>query len=235
VDAVSLLRDIPMLDVFSETEIAMLAKCLSPKVLVFETDETVFDMGETRRLAGTVRSGCVKVEYCDVHGNRNIIAVLGRGDAAVSHLLSQGRLLFRYAATERSQVLIINCDKLFKCAREDCGVRVKMLELLLQLSAETSQLFARKMRFITQRTTREKLCSFFDERIRETGGRSFRIGLTRQELADYLSVNRSALSRELSKMQDEGLLRFHHDSFEILTAPLPFAPREGISVGMKTP
>ena len=86
---------------------------------------------------------------------------------------------------------------------------------MLRILARKNVVLVQKIEHLTRRSTREKLLSYLSIRARETGSGSFSIPFNRQELADYLAVDRSALSNELSKMRDEGILEFDRNEFEL--------------------
>lgn len=90
-----------------------------------------------------------------------------------------------------------------------------MIQNLLRLTAEKNVGLARKVGHMARRTTRDKLLSYLSAEARRSGGSVFTIPFNRQQLADYLAVDRSAMCSELSRLRDEGLLDFHRSEFTL--------------------
>lgn len=97
-----------------------------------------------------------------------------------------------------------------------CEFHSKMIRNMVFVLAEKNYKLTQKMDHLTQKTTREKLLSYFSEQALETGKSSFEIPLDRQQLADYLSVDRSAMSTELGKMQREGMIEYRKNHFTLM-------------------
>jgi CRP-like cAMP-binding protein len=123
-------------------------------------------------------------------------------------------------AAERSEILLIDYRKIVTTCSSACAFHARLIENMLRILAEKNILLTRKLVYFSQRTIREKLLSFLsDQAVREGSDAEntvVEIAFNRQELADYLCVDRSALSRELGVMQTEGLIRYHKNRFEIM-------------------
>lgn len=87
---------------------------------------------------------------------------------------------------------------------------------ILGLMAEKNRLLTEKMRYLTQRSTRQKIMLYLSNLARDKGKSTFALPFNRQQMADFLSVDRSALSAELSKMKKDGLIDYHKDQFSLL-------------------
>lgn len=217
-DCTLAMRSVSFLSGFSDEELRRIQKCLKGKAQTYTKGEKIFAAGEPAMAMGVVLAGRVHVEDMDAFGNRSILAELHQGDVlAASYVCAQmPRYLTTYIATEPSEVLLLNCGNIFANCTKNCDIRSKVLENILKVIATEVVVQDRKIKCLSQRTTREKLIAFFSYCVREKQKNRFNIGFSRQELADYLCLNRSAMSKELCKMRDEGLLRFDKNYFEIL-------------------
>lgn len=117
---------------------------------------------------------------------------------------------------KEGSVLLIGRDRILPAAPAACGFHAALIANLMKILAEKNIALTRKMKHITKKTTREKVLSYLSECAVSSAGETFEIPFSRQELADYLSVERSALSATLGKMRDEGLLTFHKNRFRLM-------------------
>jgi CRP-like cAMP-binding protein len=119
-------------------------------------------------------------------------------------------------AAEKSEILWINYKKIISTCSAACLFHTSLIKNLIQNLAQKNILLMQKIECITKRTTREKLLAYLSAQVSHTIGNTIQIPFNRQELADYLSVDRSAMSSELGKLRDEGILRFNKNKFELL-------------------
>ena len=118
-------------------------------------------------------------------------------------------------AGEESEILLIPIKKLTTVCTNACNNHAVLIQNLLKILANRNQQLVTKFSHISKRSTREKLLSYLYLQSRLQGSNTFTIPFNRQELADYLFVERSAMSHELSKLRDEGLLDYHRSSFKL--------------------
>jgi CRP-like cAMP-binding protein len=167
---------------------------------------------------GVVLAGSIHIIQDDFWGNRTLVARLepveifgeafafGGGDDLPVGIL----------AAEQSDILLINCKKIITTCPSACIFHTRLIKNLIQVMAQKNSMLMQKIEHITHRTTREKLLSYFSLQARQMKSNVFEIPFNRQELADYLSVDRSAMSSELGRMRDEGILHFRKNRFELL-------------------
>ena len=101
--------------------------------------------------------------------------------------------------------------------RNGCAFHNRIIKNLIHISARNNLNLSARMMHTASKSIRERLVSYFSEQARESGGNRFTIPFSRQQLAEYLGVDRSALSNELSKMQRDGLIRYHKNDFSLLS------------------
>jgi len=190
--------------------------CIEARTQNYKKDDIILLSGDTVNFVGLILSGGVKIIKEDINGNITIIT-----EFAVSEIF--GEVLacadiehspVTVQASEDSEILFINYRKIITICSSACGFHSRLIENMLKLIARKNLILNQKIEILSKRTTREKLLTFFDTH-RGTA-KKFTIPYNREELAHYLCVDRSAMSNELCKMRDEGLLRFNKNVFEIL-------------------
>lgn len=171
--------------------------------------------GRTERL-GLVLSGTVHIVREDFWGSREIVGLVQAGDVfAESYALSGEPLEVSALAATDVEALFLEAGPL-SALRADASGAARLTANLLALLAGKNLQLTRKMRHMARRTTREKLLSFLSAQALLAGGPVFDIPLDRQQLADFLAVDRSAMSAALGKLRDEGVLEFRKNHFRLL-------------------
>ncbi len=212
---ISVLRSSPLFAGIKEREIMAMLTCLSARKADFPRGSFLLHAGESTDSIGLVVAGTVWVVQEDVWGNRNILARTGPGQTfAVAFACAPGvRLNVSVEAETQVSVLFLNVKHILTVCSSACAHHSRMIRNLLGDLAEKNLQFNEKLTHIGQRTTRAKLLSYLGAEAQRRGSREFDIPFSRQQLADYLAVERSGLSLELSKMHKEGLLEFHKNHF----------------------
>ncbi|MDR3231188.1 MAG: Crp/Fnr family transcriptional regulator [Synergistaceae bacterium] len=201
-----------------ESDLEALLNCLGATTDVFEKNDFIFRVDDAAVSVGLVLSGGVHVLQEDFWGNRAIVARVESGDSFGEAFSCAGveKLPVAVVAAERSEVLFLDYGRTAGVCSSVCPFHVGLIENMMRILAEKNIALTQKMEHLTRRTTREKLLSWLSEQARRAGSNSFEIPFNRQELAEYLSVDRSAMSAELSKMRKENLLRCERSRFELL-------------------
>ncbi|NCC86750.1 MAG: Crp/Fnr family transcriptional regulator [Clostridia bacterium] len=209
------------LDLFKdidESELVPLLSCLSAKKAHYEKGQTVFLSGEKIESFGIVLSGQVQVVQDDYYGNRSIFAKIGTGNLfGESFACAETKTLpVSVITTTESDLLFIDCHKLAAPCANACAFHRRLIQNMLNIIAIKNISLTQKIEFTSKRTTREKLMAYISSEASKAKSNQFSIPFNRQELADYLSVERSAMSAELSKLRDDGILNFNKNQFELL-------------------
>lgn len=213
----NILKSCPLFAGINESELSLLLDCLSAVERKYEKNHFVFMADEPVTSIGVVLSGSVHVIQENFWGNRMILARVEQGSifGEAFSCAEVKKLPVSVIAVETSVVLLIDYRKIITTCPSACAFHMGLIKNMLQILANKNVMLTQKMEFITQRTTREKLLSYLSVQSRQAGSNSFKISFNRQELAEYLSVDRSAMSNELSKMRDDGILTFHRNQFEL--------------------
>lgn len=211
----------PLFAGISEEELGSMLTCLSAEKKACRKNEYLLRQGDTVDFVGLVLTGSVNVLKDDYWGNRNIVAVIPPGHTfAESYACVPGAPLSVSAqATQETLILRMNIHRVLTTCPSACAFHARLIENLIALLASKNLLMNEKLTYLSQRTTREKLLSYLSASSQRAGNAHFVIPFDRQELADFLSVDRSALSAELSRMQRDGILTYHKNEFTLLSLP----------------
>jgi len=199
---------------FSDFE-AMLG-CLSAKSGSYGKDDVILLSGDTVSFVGLILQGGVKIISEDVNGNTALLSELGVSETfcEVFACAEIDHSPVTIVAAEDTEVLFVNYKRIITSCSAACPFHTRLIENMLKLIAMKNISLNKKIEILSRRSTREKLLCFFD--FQRGAARKFAIPFNREELAHYLCVDRSAMSNELCKMRDEGLISFERNRFEIL-------------------
>lgn len=208
----------PLFDGIAEADLRTLVACLDGGARAYEKGEYMLHADDPCAWVGIVCMGSAHVVQEDFWGNRSLLARLGPGDIFGEAFACAGvaSLPVGVVAAERCSVRLLRADKLCAPCSNACPGHTRLMQNLLVLLAHKNVTLTRKIAHLTRRGTREKVLSYLSEQARLAGCAQFDIPFTRQELADYLSVDRSALSAVLCALRDEGTLRFRRNHFHLL-------------------
>ena len=211
----SVIRSSSLFSGISETELTAMLSCLETREERFPKDTFLLRTGDTAESIGLVLSGSVLVVQEDIWGNRNILSKAGPGQTfAAAYACAPGSLLNVSVLAETPvTAMFLNVKRVLNVCPSACEHHSRIIRNLLGELAEKNLRFGEKLTHMGQRTTRAKLMSYFSAEAQRLGTYEFDIPFSRQQLADYLAVERSGLSLELGKMRSEGLLDFHKSHF----------------------
>lgn len=211
-------RICPLFMGIKDTQIDTLLKCLSATQRLYKKDSFIFRADSKVSSVGIVLTGGVYVIQEDYWGNRTILAQFKPGGlfGEAFSCSKSDKLPVSVISSEKSEIMLIDYRKIITTCTSSCSFHTQLIKNMLHILAEKNIMLTRKMEFLSKRTTREKLLSFLSHQAMQTKSSIVEVPFNRQELADYLCVDRSALSRELSIMHHEGLLRYNKNRFELL-------------------
>ena len=214
----SALEKCPLFEGVSLSELTGLIGCLGAKKIFAEKGQTVFREGDAATQIGIVLSGAVQLERQDYYGNRSIVAYIGPGQLfGESYAFAGVELLpISAVADEPSWLLLIDARRICVSCANACAFHNRIIYNMLRLVARTNLVYDQKIQVTSKRTTREKLMAYLMNQMKLQNSNSFTIPYDRQELADYLEVDRSGLSAEISKLRKEGILESEKNNFCLL-------------------
>lgn len=194
-----------------------LLACLDARKISFQKGELLMHRGEHTEFLGLLQSGSVHVIREDFWGNRSIVGLAGAGDTfAESYALTGEPLEVSVLANSDGEALLLRAERVISGCQQVCSFHNRLSRNLLSMMAVKNLNLTAKMRHMARKTTREKLMSYLSAQALRSGSAEFDIPLDRQQLADYLGVERSAMSATLSRLRDEGALDFHKNHFRLL-------------------
>jgi len=211
------LKKTPLFQGVSENELSSLAACLGCLFRDFSKNEVIYIAGDVVREIGIVVYGRVHIIKDDAWGNSNIIAEIAEGGMFAEAVVCSGAgvLPVTVVAVSDVRICFIDFQRIITTCPSACAIHTLLIRNMIGEFARKNMMLAEKMEHITKRSTREKLLSYLSEQSRTHSSRSFEIPFDRQELADYLSVERSALSAEMSKLKTDGIISYRKSHFEL--------------------
>ena len=213
-----ILRKCPLFyDIENENLIPMLG-CIRAKVRQVCRDEVIAYEGESCADVGIVLSGEIQITRTDYEGNRSIVSsilpseLFGESFACAELKSSPVDIVAR----EDGEIMVIDIHCLMHTCSNACAFHNQMIFNLLKAVSASNIALNQKIEIISKRSTREKLIAYLSMQAKKTGKTAFTIPYDRQELADFLEVDRSGLSAEISKLRREGVLECKNSTFKLL-------------------
>lgn len=202
----------------TENEAQAMLGCLGAQEQSFDKGQRILRMGDQVRELGLVLCGSVRIESTDAWGNTVILSHKGKGQVfAEDHACAPNApLLADVVAAQDCTVLMVDVSRLVRTCPSTCSHHGKMLANLLAILASSNIDLADRARITAPKSIREKALAYLSLQSKRARAATFEIPFTRQQMADYLGVDRSALSAELSKMQREGLIMVERSWFTLM-------------------
>lgn len=209
------IKNNPLFDGISFEDFESLLNCLTTKTVRYKKNEIILLSGDIVNFVGLVLSGGIKIIKEDKGGNITILTELSSSELFGEVFACAG---IEYSpvtvqASEDCEILFIDYKRIAISCAASCPFHAKLIGNMLKLIAKKNLLLNQKNEILSKRTIRGKLLLFFDNQ--RGMARKFKIPYDREELANYLCVDRSSMSRELCKMRDEGLISFTKNKFEV--------------------
>lgn len=209
-----ILRNTGLFEGIEDDEMETMLKCLGAFTRRYAKDEFLFRRGDHTECLGVVLTGNVRVVREDWWGNRTVLGDVGAGmPICTEYACTSDPLDVSIVANEPTEVMFLDVGRAANVCNSSCKFHNRLVKNLMRNLAGTSMVMNRRLDQLAKRSTREKICAFLSDQARAAGSSDFMIGMNRQEMADYLGVDRSAMSTELGKMQREGVIEFQKNHF----------------------
>lgn len=210
-----ILSQCPLFDGIEQFDLNTMIGCLKGKTVNVSKGNPVFLEGDPARFVGVVLFGTVQVIREDYYGKRSVLAVLQPGELFAEAFSCAGlkTMPVSVIALTDSEVLLLDCRRLFTSCSNSCHFHSLLMKNLLQEMAQKNLALTQKIRYMSQKTTKEKLMAYLLDQAKQQGSTEFVIPHNRQSLADYLGVERSAMSAEISKLKKFGQIDTHGSWF----------------------
>lgn len=218
IEHIDVLRKVSLFQNIIPEELERLLSCFGASVKTYKNETAVVMTGDRISHVGVVLAGTVQIQKEDVNGNRNILAVLGEADifGEVFACIGIEKSPVNVIANKGSAVMYIDFRSIITTCPTGCEFHTRLIENMLRLIAYKNLSLSDKVTCLGHRSTQEKVEAFLQLQMERSGTNPFEIQFTRVEMADYLCVDRSAMSAVLSRMRDEGLIKFSKNKFELI-------------------
>lgn len=200
----------------SEEDIAVMEKHLDFKTVKYKKGTVILSEGTVISDIGLVLYGSIQIEYVDIWGNKSILGTVNAGGVfAEAYACVPGEpVMIDVIANEDTEILFVSVPKIFAhCSF--CNSQSRLIQNLVKISAMKNLQLSRRALHTSPKTIRGRLLSYFSHQVLMQGSRRIKLPFDRQQLADYLNLDRSALSKELGKMKKDGLIEYRKNEFEI--------------------
>ena len=211
---IAILRKVKLFDGINE-DLPSLLHCLGSEEKSYDRGEIILMAGQAVSALGVVLKGEIQVIQDDFNGNRSILTELGpthifaEAFASADILESPVTVL----AKTNSHIMFLAVDRIITTCPSSCTFHTQLIQNLLKILARKNILLSNKNRLLSQRSIREKVLAYLSMLAEKNNSNTFEISFNRSELADFLCVDRSALSRVLSQLQAEKILTVDHKHF----------------------
>ena len=213
-----ILKSCPLFLGIEDENILKMLSCLGARVESFDKKYTIFAEGSSARYIGILLSGSAQVVQMDYYGNRSILS-----EVRVSELMAEEfscaelrGIPVDIIANEPSEVMFIDCSHILYTCTSNCRFHQEMIFNLMKNLASKNIMFHQRIEVTSKRTTREKLMAYLMLCAKGAGSDSFDIPFDRQELADYLEVDRSGLSQQICQLKKDGVIDNRKNHFVLL-------------------
>ena len=213
----SFLRNTPLFQGIAENELSEILDCLSARERKFKKDDIIFCAGSSVSEVGLVESGSVNIMVNFYWGDSHIFAHICQGQIfAESYAAIPGKkLVCDVVSSENSEILFLDMRKLLTSCQKGCGFHHRIIHNMFCISGQKNLDLSARMIHTASKSLRKRLLSYLSEQALKYGSSHFFIPFNRQQLADYLAVDRSAMSNELSKIRRDGLISYRKNEFTL--------------------
>lgn len=216
---ISILKGTKLFSGVGEEDIEAMLGCLQANHRSFKKGDYILREGERIDRIMILAKGKLLVQQDDFWGNRSIVQMIRPGEMFGEAYVSpeSGVLINDVVAEAESEVLFFDVKRILTVCPSACRFHATVIQNLFYAISEKNRKLVQKIGHMSKRTTRAKLLSYLSEEAKRQNSTNIMIPFNRQQLADFLSVDRSAMSNELCKMRDEGLLAFEKNEFTLFS------------------
>ncbi len=213
-----ILRQTSIFNGISFSDIEKILPCLNGHSMEYNKGAYIYREGDAISKIGIVLKGEVHVIKTDYAGNENILANITPGNIFAESAACSGHnaLPVNVITVTACEILFLDYKRIVSPCANTCGFHSRLIQNLVTGLADKNILLNRKLEYLSRRTTKEKLLFYLFDQSKANNNRKFKIPFNREQLANYLAVDRSAMSSELSKLRDAGVIKYHKNEFELI-------------------
>ena len=203
-----LLLGTPLFADIERDDLSSMLNCMGAKIINLQKSTPVFLEGSAAGFVGLVLEGSIQIVHDDFYGKRSVLSIAERRDlfAEAFACANVDTMPVSGYATKESKVMLLSCKRMLTVCSNACRFHNQLVNNLLKVVAQRNLYLNNKITYMSQKTTKETLMSFLLAEAKRFGNSEFTIPFDRQALADFLGVERSAMSAELSKLRKAGVL-----------------------------
>lgn len=217
-DFFDILRECPLFDRIGDESLKEMLGCLNAKECSYKKGDAVFAEGDKAKYLGIVLEGSVQLVRVDYYGNRSILTNIEPpqlfGEAFACAGLKS--LPVDAVAATDTRILLLDAQRIARPCGNACPCHGQTILNLLHIVTKKNLVLHQKIEITSKRSTREKLMTYLLLQAKNAKSHTFTVPYDRQELADYLEVDRSGLSAEISKLRNEKVLECRRSTFTLL-------------------
>ncbi len=200
----------------SEKNQEKLLKLLEASIFIFKKDMTILSTIKSENIIGIVASGYIQIVRDDYNGDRAIIEELEENEVFGSMFSTISNSEYNIITKEESKIIIIEYDRIIECSKNNSPIYNQFIQNLLQIISGKINEKNDRIEILVEKTIRNKLLKYFQIVSKKNGSRNIYLPFTFTELAEYIAVDRCAMSRELKNLKDEGFISIKSKKITLL-------------------
>lgn len=214
----SVLKKTQLFSGVNDDEIETMLSCLQAEFQTYKKGEYIIRQGEPITRIMILLRGKSNIQHDDYWGNRSIVNVITPGEMFGESYIApdSSALLNDVFSVEDTEVVFIDPKRIITVCSSSCKFHSKIVQNMFFAISEKNRKLVQKIGYMAKRTTKDKLINYLSDEAARQKSSTITIPFNRQQLADFLSVDRSAMSNELCKMRDEGLIEFEKNVFKLI-------------------
>lgn len=211
------LRKLPLFKGIAREEFGALFACVNARRERYKKGDFIWIGGNETRSIGVILAGKVQIIKEDVFGNRTILNLLETGAVFGESFACGGiyTLTVSVLAATNCEILFLSFDRVMQMCKTACGYHNTLIRNMVEMLAQKNTRLMEKLEVTTKHSIREKMLTFLSQLVQEQGRKTVTSPMGRVDLADFLGVDRSALTRELNHMREMGLITFHKNEYTL--------------------
>ncbi|BAK45989.1 MAG: Crp/Fnr family transcriptional regulator [Lachnospiraceae bacterium] len=207
--------DIPLFSEIRPEDLEVMLHCLKSYRRTFAKGEVVILDQDKVPYFGVVLSGCIHMMKEDIWGGQTLLSYMNPGEllGETFALRKENSSHVSFIAAKNSEILFISSYHILHTCQRGCSFHQQITQNMFDLLGEKNIGLMEKIEITSKPTLREKILAFLSLQAQKQESKYITLPLSRVEMANYLSTNRSSMTRELAAMRDEGILDFDKNTF----------------------
>lgn len=198
----------------SDEELRGILECFRARVRTYDSGEVIIRQGERVLNLYMVLEGCVNIEKDSFWGRRIIVSRVNPNEnIALAFVAAKNVSNVDAVAAKKTKLLVLSYEKCTSMCQNACTRHRVLINNMFEILSKENIELIQKIENVSQKSIRDKLLTYLSNEAQRNKSNAFEIGFNRQDLADYLNIDRSAMCFELSKLQKEGLISYQKNRF----------------------